>query len=88
MVFGSAVALAQNSGEKKIDPEDHQCTPEMMEDMAKNCPEGMMQSGACENMMNSGNSDSKGKSHCDGMGSGTGSMMGGVVDMKVPGRMM
>ncbi len=64
MVFGVAVALAQNSSEKTKDAKDHECTPEMMEDMSENCPEEMMQSGECENMM-------------DGdMGSEMGSMMG------------
>ena len=52
IIFGAAVALAQNSSsEKTKDMGDHECTPEMMEDMSKNCPEQMMQSGECETMM-------------------------------------
>lgn len=58
MVLGTALALAQNSSEKKKDTENHECTPEMMKDMLKNCPEQMMQSGECEKMMN----DEKGHS--------------------------
>ncbi|MFA4957516.1 MAG: hypothetical protein WC556_11160 [Candidatus Methanoperedens sp.] len=51
MVLGAALALAQNSSEKKKDTENHECTPEMMKDMSKNCPEQMMKSGECKNMM-------------------------------------
>lgn len=91
LVFGAAVALAQNASEKKEVAEDHECTPEMMEDMSKNCPEQMMQS--CENMMNgdegcgemmSGrDAESAENDHCTGMGSDMDSMMGsGGVDMK------
>lgn len=54
LAFGAmSVAMAQNaSSEKTKDAENHECTPEMMENMEENCPEQMMQSGACENMMN------------------------------------
>ena len=52
LVFGAAVALAQNASEKTKDNENHECTPEMMENMPENCPDQMMQSGDCENMMN------------------------------------
>ena len=38
MVFGAVVAFAQNSSEKQKDTENHDCTPEMMNDMSKNCP--------------------------------------------------
>ncbi len=52
LILGAAVALAKNSSNDNIvDNEDHECTPEMMEDMSKNCPEQMMQSSECENMM-------------------------------------
>ncbi|KCZ71531.1 hypothetical protein ANME2D_02264 [Candidatus Methanoperedens nitroreducens] len=53
LVFGAAVALAQNTGsEKTKNAENHECTPEMMESMTEDCPGQMMQSGACESMMN------------------------------------
>ncbi|NJD53496.1 MAG: hypothetical protein FIB07_11590 [Candidatus Methanoperedens sp.] len=98
MVFGAAVALAQNSSENKKDPENLECTPEIMKDMPQNCPEQMMQSGACENMMKGAkdcnemmgnkkpteeNNNTVGESHCGGMESGMGSMMGsGRTDTK------
>ncbi len=98
LVFGAAVALAQNTSEKTKDSGNHECTPEMMENMQENCPEKMMQSGACENMMNGAkdrsemmnnekpaqeNTDTAGENHCSDMGSGTGSMMGSSgADMK------
>ncbi len=60
LAFGAmSVAMAQNTGSEKIkDAENHECTPEMMENMSENCPEQMMQSGACENMMTAANEDS------------------------------
>lgn len=91
LIFGAAVALAQNSSSENImDNEDHECTPEMMEDMSKNCPEQMMQSSECENMMDgenghsgmmgdsitSGNADAQDGEHCGDMGYDMGSMMG------------
>ena len=90
LVFGAAVALAQNTSEKTKDAENHECTPEMMEDMSKNCPEQMMQSGECETMMDgekdhsgmmagsspSDNTEAEDGTHCGDMGSDTGSMMG------------
>ncbi len=88
LVFGAAVALAQNTSEKTKDAENHECTLEMMKSTPENCPGQMMQSGACENMMNGtngcgkmmGNSKSAGdetkeNGHCANMGSGMGSMM-------------
>jgi hypothetical protein len=89
LVFGAAVALAQNTSEKTIDAENHECTPEMMENTPENCPGQMMQSGACENMMNdtngcsemmgnskhAGDTETKENGHCANMGSGMGSMM-------------
>lgn len=90
LVFGAAVALAQNaSNEKMKDSENHECTPEMMENMPENCPGQMMQSGACEDMMNdtngcgkmmgnskpAGDTETKENSHCANMGAGMGSMM-------------
>jgi hypothetical protein len=92
LVFGAAVALAQNTsaGQSKA-TETHECTPEMMENMPEKCPEQMMQSGECENMMNGekdcdkmmgsekpakGNSNATGENHCEAMGSDMGSMMG------------
>ncbi len=88
LVFGAAVALAQNtSSEKTKDAEDHECTPEMMENMSENCSEQMMQSGDCENMMNGekgcsemmGSTASKTKAeetdHCGDKDSDMGSMM-------------
>ncbi len=53
MVFGAAVALAQNtSDEKTKNAENHECTPEMMKNTPENCTGQMMQSGVCKNMMN------------------------------------
>lgn len=51
VIFGAVVGFAQNSSEKKKETENHECTPEMMEDMAKYCPEQMMKSGEGKNMM-------------------------------------
>jgi len=90
MVFGAVAAFAQNTSEKKKDTENHECTPEMMEDMAKNCPEQMMISGECEKMMDGNghsgmmgnekpkdeNTDSSGEDHCGDVGSDMESMMG------------
>ncbi|MDD5615676.1 MAG: hypothetical protein PHH85_05690 [Candidatus Methanoperedens sp.] len=91
LILGAAVALAQNaSSEKTKDAENHECTPEMMEDMSKNCPEQMMQSSECENMMDgeighsgmmegsttSGNAEAGEGEHCGDMGSDMDSMMG------------
>ncbi len=90
-VGAMSVAMAQNPiGEKIKDVGNHECTPEMMENMSKNCPEQMMQSGECENMMNgekdyngmmggnttSDNTEAGDGEHCGDMGSGMGSMMG------------
>ncbi|SNQ60130.1 hypothetical protein [Candidatus Methanoperedens nitratireducens] len=60
LAFGAmSVAMAQNTGDEKIkDAENHECTLEMMENMIENCPERMMQSGACGNMMNATNESS------------------------------
>jgi len=98
LIFGAAVALAQNSSsENRMDKEDHDCTPEMMEDMSKNCPEQMMESAECENMMDgakghrgmmggsttSGNAEAEDGDHCGDMGYDMGSMMGSKgADMK------
>ncbi|MDO8727857.1 MAG: hypothetical protein Q7J35_17530 [Candidatus Methanoperedens sp.] len=91
LILGAAVALAQNAGsEKTKDSENHECTPEMMQDMSKNCPEQMMQSSECENMMGdeighsgmmsgsttSNNAEAGDGEHCGDMGSDMGSMMG------------
>jgi hypothetical protein len=88
-VGAMSVAMAQNtSSEKTNDPESHQCTPEMMGNMSKNCPQQMMQSGTHENMMNAtnessmmdnkptGNTETTGADHCGGADSDMGSMMG------------
>lgn len=58
LVFSAAIALAQNTSEKTKDAENHECTPEMMKNTPENCPGQMMQSGACENMMNATNESS------------------------------
>ena len=94
IVFSAAVALAQNSTEKKNDTKNHECTPEMMKDMSKNCPEQMMKSVECENMMDGkkghsgmmgnekpsgGNTGTAGENHCGDMDSDMGSMMGSSV---------
>ncbi len=90
VIFGAVVGFAQNSSEKKKETENHECIPEMMEDMAKNCPEQMMKSGQCENMMAGGkghrgmmggttSNNAEGGEHCGDMDSGMDSMMGGSV---------
>ncbi len=58
LVFGAAVALAQNTSEKTKDAENHECTPEMMKNTPEKCTGQMMRSGACENMMNAANESS------------------------------
>ncbi len=90
LAFGAAVALAQNASEKTKDTENHECTPEMMENMSQKCPDQMMQSGACENMMNGAkgcgemignkvpagsNANKERVNHCGDMDSDTNSMM-------------
>ncbi len=88
LVFGAAIAMAQNASEKTKDAENHECTPRMMENMPENCPDQMMQSGACDNMMDGGcgemidkkepavsNTDKAGENHCGDMDSGMESMM-------------
>jgi len=89
LVFGAAVALAQNTSGKTNDQGNHECTPQMMENMSKNCPEQMMQSETCKGMMNAANESSMmnteatGESHCGDMGSDMSSMMGSSsADMK------
>ena len=51
IVLGAVAALAQNSSENKKNIENHECTPEMMNDISKNCPGQMMKSGEGKNMM-------------------------------------
>ncbi len=68
LLFGAAVALAQNTSEKTKNAENHECTQDMMNNTPENCPGQMMQSGACENMMNAANESS--------MQAGCGKMMG------------
>ncbi|NJD78511.1 MAG: hypothetical protein FIB08_15695 [Candidatus Methanoperedens sp.] len=90
LVFGAAIALAQNATEKTKDAQDHECTPEMMENMQQNCPDQMMQSGACDSMMDGekgcgemmdnkepavSNTDTAEENHCSDMDSGMESMM-------------
>ncbi|MCZ7383545.1 MAG: hypothetical protein O8C63_02220 [Candidatus Methanoperedens sp.] len=89
-VGGMSVAMAQNtSNEKTTNAESHECPPEMMEDMSKNCPQQMMQSETYEGMMNAtnessmmgnssptGNTETAGTDHCGGTDSEMGSMMG------------
>ncbi len=59
LTFGAiSVAMAQNTGEKTKDAENHECTPEMMENTPENCTGQMMQSGACENIINATNESS------------------------------
>ncbi|CAG1004757.1 MAG: hypothetical protein OIN86_00380 [Candidatus Methanoperedens sp.] len=97
MLFGVIVALAQNSSENKKDTENHECTPEMMNDMSKNCPGQMMKSGEGKNMMedekgHSGmmgnekpageNTDPASGSHCGNMDPGIDSMGSRGPDMK------
>jgi len=91
LVLGAVVALAQNTNDQRTkDEENHECSPEMIENMSENCPEQMMQSGACENMMNgekghsgmmggsspASKTDTEETDHCGEMNSDMGSMMG------------
>ncbi|MFZ3383371.1 MAG: hypothetical protein WA144_05550 [Candidatus Methanoperedens sp.] len=90
VIFGAVVGFAQNSSEKKKETENHECTPEMMEDMAKNCPEQMMKSGDGKNMMDgekghrgmmngsTASNNTEGGEHC-GDSSDMGSMMSGSL---------
>ncbi len=103
LIFGAAVALAQNtSSEKTKEAEKHKCTPEMMKDMSKNCPEQMMKSGEGEKMMDgekghSGmmgnenpageNTDTAGENHCGDKNSDMSSMMGSSSNADVRGMM-
>jgi len=86
-VGAMSVAMAQSTSSSKTkDIQSHECTPEMMENMSKNCPEQMMQSGTYEGMMNATNESSMmnnskpvvntGADHCGGANSDMGSMMG------------
>ncbi len=69
MVLGAALALAQNSSEKKKDTENHECTPEMMDGEKDH-------SGMMGNEKPSGeNTDTASENHCGDMGSDMGSMM-------------
>ncbi len=82
-----SIAMAQNtSNENPKDKETHECTPEMMENMSKNCPEQMMASGTNENMMNqtnrssmmdkkAENNETAGADHCGDSDSGMSLMM-------------
>jgi hypothetical protein len=81
-VGAMSVAMAQNSNyEKTKVVENHECTPEMVENMSENCPEQMMQSESHENMMNGTsesstmNTEATGEDHCGDMNSESGSMM-------------
>lgn len=86
-VGAMSLAMAQNQSISK-DIQNHECTPEMMGDMSKKCPEQMMQTGAPENMMNAtnkssmmghepaGNAETTGADHCGSANSDMGSMMG------------
>lgn len=98
LVFGVAVALAQNnSSEKAEGAKNRECTPEMMENISGNCPEQMMQSNDCENMIKgakgcgemmdssgaSGNTETEKTSHCENR-SDMNSMMGSEETAKRP----
>lgn len=66
-----SAAMAQSTGSNKIkEAQSHECTPEMMENMSKNCPEQMMQSETY-----AGSSEIAGADHCEDMDSDKGSMM-------------
>ncbi len=88
-----SLAMAQNQSRTK-DIQNHACTPEMMSDMSKNCPQ-MMQSGTHQNMMNAtngssmmdnsgvaGNAKTTSIDHCGGANSNMGSMMDSGATMK------
>src|SRR5574340_1053159 len=69
-----SIAMARNtstSSEKINETESNKCTPEMMKNIKENCPEQMMQSGACESMMNTANKSSMGAGCSVMMSNGT-----------------
>lgn len=84
----AAAAVTKNLNDNKSTPEDHECTPEMMEagNMSENCPADMMDSGDCENMSGSSMegcssmmedaSENHMADHCGNMASDADSMMG------------
>ncbi len=88
----AAAAVAENTDNNKSDPEDHECTPDMMEtgSMSQSCPTDMMDSGDCEKMLGAGmegcssmmEDASEGHmsdpDHCGNMGDDAGSMMGSI----------
>ncbi len=84
-VGAMSVAMAQDpSSSKAKDVENHECTPDMMQNMSKNCPEQMMQSETYKNMMNAtnessmmdNNSTEAGYDHCGDVDSDMGSTIG------------
>lgn len=90
-VGAMSAAMAQSTGSSKTEEaQSHECTPEMMENMSKNCPEQMMQSETYESMMNATNESSMmiseagsteiaGLDHCEDTDSDKGSMMDSSV---------
>lgn len=66
MVFGAAIALAQNASENKKDTGNQECT---LTDGAKDCS-GMMGGNSP-----SDNTEAEYGNHCGDMGAGMGSMM-------------
>jgi hypothetical protein len=88
-----SLAMAQNqSGSKTKVIQSHECTPEMMGNMSKNCPGQMMRPGKHGNMMNAtnessmmdkgraaGNAKITGADHCGSADSDMGSMMDSSV---------
>jgi len=86
----AAAAVTKNMESNKSDPQDHECTPEMMEagDMSESCPQDMMDSGDCEKMSgeamegcslmmeDSPINHMADQDHCGNMGDEMGSMMG------------
>jgi hypothetical protein len=93
VLLGAVVAAAAvtKNQDNNSNPEDHECTPEMMEagNMSENCPTDMMDSGDCENMSGTAMEGCSSmmeeahenhmaeRDHCGNMGDVTGSMMGG-----------
>jgi hypothetical protein len=54
-----SIAMAQNTSNSETkNAQSHECTPEMMANMSKYCPEQMMQSETYESMMNATNESS------------------------------
>ncbi len=74
----AAAAVAENTDNNKSDPEDHECTPDMMDsgDCEKMLGAGME---GCSSMMeDASEGHMSDPDHCGNMGDDAGSMMGSI----------